>query len=430
MTTAKNRVLLVDDSIFMLKTLKDMLGGTEFEIVGTAASGSEALKKYEELKPDVVLLDIVLPDESGNQVLGKILEADKDASVIMVSSLGTQEKVIECLKKGAKHFITKPFEHEGLLRVLRDFKHIGETIPPKKAVELSFTGLNLGMKFFGQYLLEKGLINAEQLLKGVEYQKSINLSLEEIALKKGLLSKEQVERINNVQKNDLDREFGEIAIEGKFLTKETLEEVLKEQKETRIYIGESLVKIGALSSGKLDEMLKEYKEEQEKDQWAIGAKLENIQNKIVVKTFVNFTMKMFQKIIKETVKLKACLSSVDNFNLRNYTIGQKATGDFKVSFVVNIPEDIALKIVSTLFGKQIQEIKEMEIDALKEFLNIINGNCCAKLSNVGINIETTPPEFYDNNSDNKYSLSQGANVAFVSLISTIGDFDLVLISEK
>ncbi|MFH1239334.1 MAG: chemotaxis protein CheX, partial [bacterium] len=319
----------------------------------------------------------------------------------MVRSLGTQEKVIECLKKGAKHFITKPFEQEGLLRVLRDFKHIGKQVAPKRPVELSFTGLNLGMKFFGQYLLERGAVNREQLLKAVEYQKNVNLTLEEICLKKGLLNKDQIQRIYNIQKNDLDMELGEIVISEGLMAREQLEAIYKEQKDTRIYIGESFVKIGAITSEQLEQYLAEYKEEQEKDEWTIGSKLGSMKNNLVVKTFVNFTMKMFDKIIREVVKLKACLSAVDNFNLRDYTIEQKATGDMNVAFVINLPEDICLKLVSTMFDHPVKEITDMEIDAVREFLNIIDGNCCAKLSNAGINIETSPPEFYNNKTDKK-----------------------------
>lgn len=437
--TDKTRVVLVDDSVFVLLMLKDMLAGTEFEVIGTATTGAEGFQKYKELKPDMLLLDIVLPDESGVQVLGKILAFDSKAVIIMVSSLGTQEKVIECLKKGAKHFLTKPFEEEKLLETLRAFKDTDQELIAKYEAELSFTGvdlgmkffeINLGMKFFGQYLLEKGAITKDQLLKGVEYQKSVNLSPEDIALKKGLLTKEQVEKIHTIQTDDLDKEFGEIVEEQDLLTKKALDEIFQEQKDTRIYIGQALVKIGALTPDQLTDHLREFREEQEKDEWAIGTKLEGLKNKLVVKTFVNFTMKIFQKIIKEMVKLKECLTSVDNFNLRDFTLQQRITGDMDLYFILNLSGDICLKIVSTMFGKEIKDIGNIEKDALKEFLNVISGNCCAKLSNVGINIETGPPECYNNKAGDKYSLPRKPDIAFALLISAVGDFDLVIIRER
>ncbi|MFH1783572.1 MAG: response regulator [bacterium] len=430
MASSKNSVLLIDDSTFMLRTIDSMLGGTEFNVVGKARSTKEGLQKFKELKPEIVLLDIVLPDGLGSDLLVNILEIDKSAAVIMVSSLGTQQKVIECLKKGAKHFITKPFEHEGLLRVLRDYKHIGKAITPTHKVSLSFAGLNLGMKFFGQYLLERGSINAEQLIKAVEYQKQVNVSLEAMFLSKGLLSEDQVNRINTFQKKDLSREFGEIVITEGFLPKEKLQQVLAEQKTNRIYIGESLVQTGAITAETLATVLQEYKEEQEKDEWHIGEKLEKVKNTLIVKTFISFTMKMFEKVLRETVKLKACLASVEHFNLRDYTISQKAKGEFKGSFVLNMSGDVAYKISATFFKETIDKITAKEKDAMKEFLNIIDGNCCSKLSNAGVNIETEPPVFYYNKGGAQYELPDNVDIAFASLISTIGDFDLVLTSEK
>lgn len=115
----ETKVLIVDDSSFMLSMVSGMLKDTEFTVVGTAKNGTEALSKYKELKPDIVLLDIVMPDEAGDITISKILEFNRLANVIMVSSLGTQEKVVDCLRKGARHFIQKPFEQEDLLQVLR-----------------------------------------------------------------------------------------------------------------------------------------------------------------------------------------------------------------------------------------------------------------------------------------------------------------------
>jgi two-component system chemotaxis response regulator CheY len=116
--TKKGTVLLIDDSSFMLDLISAMLEGSEFEVIGTAKNGAEGLEKYKQLKPDLVLLDIVMPGETGAETLSKILEYDPQAKVIMVSSLGTQEKVIECLEKGAKNFLQKPFEPEGIIKLL------------------------------------------------------------------------------------------------------------------------------------------------------------------------------------------------------------------------------------------------------------------------------------------------------------------------
>ncbi len=116
---AKKTVLTVDDSRVTLKILKKLLADTAFEVVGEAKRGQEALDLYKETSPDAVILDIVMPDMDGVQILEKLRGIDPGARVVMVSSLGTKEKVMECLEKGAKSFLMKPYEKEDLLKVLK-----------------------------------------------------------------------------------------------------------------------------------------------------------------------------------------------------------------------------------------------------------------------------------------------------------------------
>jgi two-component system chemotaxis response regulator CheY len=116
---AKKKVLAVDDSRVTLKILKKLLADSEFELAGEASDGAQAQERYVKVAPDVVVLDIVMPDMDGVQILEKFLTMDPKARVVMVSSLGTKEKVIECLEKGARSFLMKPYEKEDLLKVLR-----------------------------------------------------------------------------------------------------------------------------------------------------------------------------------------------------------------------------------------------------------------------------------------------------------------------
>jgi two-component system chemotaxis response regulator CheY len=115
----KIRVLAVDDSKVSLLTIKRHLEGSDFELAGSLQSGAEALARYDEIKPDVVLLDVVMPDMDGVTLLQKLRAHDGNATVIMVSSLGTKEKVMECMEKGATSFLMKPYDKEGLITVLR-----------------------------------------------------------------------------------------------------------------------------------------------------------------------------------------------------------------------------------------------------------------------------------------------------------------------
>jgi len=116
----KVSVLAVDDSRTMLAMIAAQLKGSDFEIVATASSGPEALEKYQQVKPELVLLDIVMPEVTGIDTLERLLQADTGARVVMVSSAGTEDTVRDCLKKGAKSFLQKPLQKEGLLNILRN----------------------------------------------------------------------------------------------------------------------------------------------------------------------------------------------------------------------------------------------------------------------------------------------------------------------
>lgn len=108
----KIRVLVTDDSAFMIKKTTEYLMQFGMDVVGTAANGEEALALYPRLKPDLVTMDINMPKKDGIETLSGIIQMDSQAKVIMVSALGFKEKVREALEKGATYFIVKPLTPE------------------------------------------------------------------------------------------------------------------------------------------------------------------------------------------------------------------------------------------------------------------------------------------------------------------------------
>lgn len=424
----RTKLMIVDDSSFMLSVITDMLKGTEFEIVGQCQDGSHALELYEKTRPDIILLDIVLPEQTGPEILDKILDIDAKAKVIMVSSLGTEDMVVDCLRRGAKHFIQKPFDQEHFLRELRDLRQKDDNTT-KVSVGLSFKGIIMGIRFFGQYLLERHKITKEQLLNAITYQKNINIPLEQLLIQDGQLNGKDIMRIKTIQKQNLDKDLPSIILEEKLITKEKLDSILAEQKKTRIYIGEALVKTGALNMQELEQELKSYKEEESKEEWEITKGLEKVKNQIIIKSFIDYTIKIFQKIAGEMVKVRACIPAARTFTLHDYTFEQKGKGNIDISFIFNLSEAVTLRTASVMYGKEIIQINESVIDAVKEFLNIIDGNSCAKLSSVGLNFTTLPPACYDNRSGNKFPFAAEDEYMIVSLISTMGDFDILVKSK-
>jgi len=103
-------VLVVDDAAFMRLMVKDILTKNGFEVVGEAENGKVALQKYQELKPDLVTMDITMPEMDGLTATKAILQLDPAAKVVMCSAMGQQAMVIDAIQSGAKDFIVKPFQ--------------------------------------------------------------------------------------------------------------------------------------------------------------------------------------------------------------------------------------------------------------------------------------------------------------------------------
>ena len=115
---AKN-ILICDDAAFMRMMIKDILSKNGYTVAGEAENGAKAVEKYNELKPDLVLMDITMPDKDGIQALKEIKSADPGAKVIMCSAMGQQAMVIESIQAGAKDFIVKPFQPDRVLEAVK-----------------------------------------------------------------------------------------------------------------------------------------------------------------------------------------------------------------------------------------------------------------------------------------------------------------------
>lgn len=111
------KVLVVDDSIFVTKQLTQILTSAGYEVAATAVDGLESIEKYKALCPDVdlVTMDITMPKMDGITALGKIVEFDKNAKVVMISALGKEELVKKSLLLGAKNYIVKPLDRKKVL---------------------------------------------------------------------------------------------------------------------------------------------------------------------------------------------------------------------------------------------------------------------------------------------------------------------------
>ena len=115
---AKN-ILICDDAAFMRMMIKDILTKNGYNVAGEAENGLKAVEKYNELKPDLVTLDITMPNKDGIQALKEIKAADPGAVCVMCSAMGQQSMVIEAIQSGAKDFIVKPFQADRVIESIR-----------------------------------------------------------------------------------------------------------------------------------------------------------------------------------------------------------------------------------------------------------------------------------------------------------------------
>lgn len=116
--------IVVDDAVFMRTVLKKMLTEASYCVVGEAGNGLEAIELAERFQPDMMTVDITMPEMDGIQAIDGILQVSPNTKIIMCSAMGQQSKVVEAIKKGAKDFIVKPFEKTRVLQSINNVKNL------------------------------------------------------------------------------------------------------------------------------------------------------------------------------------------------------------------------------------------------------------------------------------------------------------------
>jgi len=114
-----NGILIVDDAAFMRMMIKDILTKNGFNVIAEAENGAKAIEKYKEYSPDLVIMDITMPEVDGIQAVKEIKKIDSAAKIVMCSAMGQQAMVIEAIQAGAKDFIVKPFQADRVLEAVK-----------------------------------------------------------------------------------------------------------------------------------------------------------------------------------------------------------------------------------------------------------------------------------------------------------------------
>ncbi len=122
---AKKRILIVDDALFVRNRLKKIVDKMDFaEVVGEAGNGIEGVSLYKKLKPDLVTMDLVMPDSDGINAIEQIIKFDKDAKIVVISAIGQEMSILDATSKGALDYLRKPFKEEEVYRTFEKFLDI------------------------------------------------------------------------------------------------------------------------------------------------------------------------------------------------------------------------------------------------------------------------------------------------------------------
>lgn len=284
--------------------------------------------------------------------------------------------------------------------------------------------------FFGQYLLNKGLINAQQLTKALTEQETLNKRLGDLALEKKMLNGEQIKKISELQKKE-DILFGEGAKKLGYLTQERIDNLLQIQKEKHLYIGDALVSLGYLTKKQRDEALADFITEQNESSKIITPFIypETLSKQSpFIEKFTSCTIKLLQRMSGIYVKfdryeIKEKETPLEAFSIQADLIDPE--GKCVMRYILLLGEEMA-KIIYAKICKH-DNMKTEEVSAQEifyELTNIICGISCANLQSYA-RLRTSVPKILSNKS--RSVLNENEKTVLVSLITSYGQIKFMLV---
>ena len=249
----------------------------------------------------------------------------------------------------------------------------------------------MAVRFFGQYLLENGVIDAKQLLAAISYQEKTNLKFGDTAISLGLLTQEQLASIFALQRTK-DLRTGEAALELGFLSQDQIDQVLRAQKNSHVMIGEALVSTGALEKDQLERHLAAFKIDQEPYRVAEGIPEANDPTG-VGRPAVDLALKFLLRLANFNMKLIGVrVGALEEPTLPTYTARVAFTGDTEGEIALRASTSICARIASAMLGEPVSpENTSTVLDATSEFLNVVGGNLSAAVARAGKKLELAAP---------------------------------------
>jgi CheY-specific phosphatase CheX len=277
----------------------------------------------------------------------------------------------------------------------------------------------MSVRFFGQFLLENGVINSQQLLAAITYQDKMNLKFGETAIRLDLLDKARLEKILALQRKQ-DIKTGEAAVKLGFLTASQVDQILRAQKNSHVMIGEALVKSGALTEAELSEQLQAFKKDQETYQICNGLPRQKDPTGLAAPA-VDLIMKFLGRLANLQVKLldiRYTLPTTEGGTV--HTVRLPFAGDHEGEIALRASEHVCAQIASAMLGEPITpDARAIVLDATREFLNVVGGNLAAFAARQGRRVDLAPPCSGDVPTD-------GRQLVVARIGTPNGDIDLIV----
>ena len=252
------------------------------------------------------------------------------------------------------------------------------------------------VQFLGQFLVSQGHVTRSQLEAALDFQEANNLPLGALALSKGLLSERQLLLVH-AQHLSSEERFGEVAVKRGFLTRHQLDELLREQKEARVLIGDALVRDGAIDSETLAVAVEQYRIVQERAEEQVEAALRALPDAALVSPAIQLTTRLLLRMCGMVAKV-AAVSQDTRLSSFDYSLWQAVEGTRPFTYALHLDGidllDLSEAVLYALEDDTSlpEEVDPIVLDVGKEFVNILVGHLCTWLDREGQRTRPLPPD--------------------------------------
>jgi len=245
-------------------------------------------------------------------------------------------------------------------------------------------------RYFGQFLLERGLVTKEGLLEALEYQSSANYPIEIVAVIKNFLTVDQVRELREEQVRAA-KSFSDVALDRGALSPEQVDEIWRFQNERWVFLGDALVRRGHLGKEALYDALGEYQKAYHGQETDLEARLDAVPHREVVQTLLDLTVRNLLNVCSDMVKISPAgrIETLDDAD--GVVFSQRVAGDPTFVYGLCMGPELAAAVARGLGGIEATGLNDEVQDALAEFVNIVVGNACAALSTGGRVLKPEPP---------------------------------------